>query len=331
VHAFVISTSEIRESTDGLEQTSVWEVNGAQLVYCTRIILIGATVVLATKKAGAQTFEFCVIGDTGSGRLKIVMQGDGTRAKAENIAEKRLCQDTCGLYCAATAFTQKQCGGQTELLVDLAHAQSKTFCEDENGRPVESKKPILSISVAVFPNVSATRNEINDVVSYANRLFQSISCPIEFSLSDLGEMPSAYRDVTISGDAELKATLKYPADIKVASTIRFCPGTLQTSSIDGEGNDVIDECTSRDYSSMILTKASPSLLAILALRGYGHLAGIEESTDDSERYTLADSTLLIPDSPILAGHYDMFKISRSQCVKLIRYARKASQEKQFRK
>ena len=69
-----------------------------------------------------------------------------------------------------------------------------------------------------------------------------------------------------------------------------------------------------------MADSSVSLSAVLFLKGYGHLALVEPDRAAGLAYTLADPDFLGPFSPLLEGDISQFRITKYQCVKLVRHA-----------
>ncbi|WP_210384816.1 hypothetical protein [Rhizobium sp. PEPV16] len=125
----------------------------------------------------------------------------------------------------------------------------------------------------------------------------------------------------------MESLFRYPGTIKLVPEIKFCGTQLRTNSIDGEGDEHIEECASKDFDSVAIPHREPNMTALLALRGLSDLASIKDSTSDADALTIADPTILIPESPVLAGDFSKFRVLGVQCAKLMRYLRDRQQVK----
>jgi hypothetical protein len=226
------------------------------------------------------------------------------------------------LICAAIDFDKNVCGDQPELFVDLRHAQSNYFCEDEQGRPLKKLKVNVQSRVVVAPDYPNPVSEILQTVEAANGYLNENNCPLQFLLvGSVGELPEVFRGLEIDTSQTLKVYAQYPGTIKFVRGIRYCGPNPSTLTLNRSGEELIKECSVPDYYTTIVATYPPRLAAILLLRGYGHLAGLNADRRNESQYTLADPDMLIPSSPILDGRLDAFKITKYQCVNLVKYAR----------
>ncbi|TAV00318.1 hypothetical protein [Rhizobium ruizarguesonis] len=270
----------------------------------------------------ADEFSFCVAGDRGSERVRVITHQGESKEEMRAIAQREGCEDTCSVFCVASDASEQICGNTDGRVYDTFQANRHTFCEYSDHTPYSDAEVEINLTSTFSPDINHIEEKNSSIVGAANNFLKKSNCPLVISSRyPVAILPQSYVGVSISGKSELDSLLRYPGDIKFIPTIHFCGEKLSTMSLDHLGDDVIEECSSRDFASMIVSDSSAPVQAIMMLRGIWHLAGEKESTGDVDRYTPSDPVLMIPESPLLSENYDAFHITPGQCLKMIIYAR----------
>jgi hypothetical protein len=281
-----------------------------------------ALICLADGSSMATEFRFCVFDEKSSSIIRIIGGTELRKEQARTRAEARFCELSCSQACAAVDFSESLCGREPESPpFDLTRAQSHVFCETRDGKSAPKDGFSAAIRALLGPGYSGNGSSVAKVVQIANGILSKYECPLRFKLDGVAApMPQAFVGLAILDVKALKAVAHYPGSVKFVGSIGFCGTNPSTLTLDGNGREVIKECTVAEYSTVLLGDDSPSKSAILLLRGYGHLAQIEPDRSADLAYTLADPDLLIPSSPLLEGKIDQFRVTKHQCVQLARYA-----------
>jgi hypothetical protein len=270
--------------------------------------------------ANAADFRFCVYGDKGSANVRVLGHAiDKSGARMQ--AELKLCEITCGRVCAALEFDAERCGGQREVTIDLSHAQGHVFCEHPDGPSPPDRRVTITLRSLVATDYQGSASKIPDILAAANGFLAAGKCPLRFELEGSPKtLPGAFNGLRIGDQSTLRAVAQYPGTVKFVNDIGYCAKLPATVTLNTTGEEIIKECTWTDYFTTIIAEQDRDKAAILLLRGFGHLADVQEDRTDELLYTLSDPDLLIPFSPLLIGQTDKFHITKYQCVQLVKYA-----------
>ncbi len=295
-------------------------------------LALASLLLLEANSVSAVEQKFCVLTETTTVNARVLIQNTRTREDARIEAENGVCERTCGSICAAIDFSDKVCGSEQEMTFNLFGAQSKVFCENSDGSPAVNPEAVGDLRLAVAPDYPGSGADVAAIVEASNRIMKNNKCPLTLKSQGAASiLPEVFRGLAIKDAGEVKAFAQYPGTFKFVRKIDFCADNPSTATLSEDGKDVIKECTVTSYSSTLLSTSSIQYPAILLLRGYAHLAGVEQSRSSDLQYTLADPELFIPKSPLLEGKPQAFHVTKPQCIALIRHARKDATINSFKR
>jgi hypothetical protein len=273
---------------------------------------------LGSPSALTREYHLCVLTDDEIGNVRLMDPDDQHNNTVKADAETEYCEASCSSICSATDFNADLCGGQLEQrLTPYDDFRSRTICEGKKASTVAT-----TITARVAKSFPSGIQGATAVIDSANKLLEANQCPLLFKYdSPLPLLPPAFDTLKIDEATQLNRFAHYPGKFKFVEKIGYCERTKATFSLDHDGNELIWSCAAPTYGSALISYQPVQISAILLLRTYAQLAEVGfENTGTA--LTLLDPDLFIPISPLLEGKMQQFHISKSQCIQLLRYAKR---------